>query len=78
MHLGKRTLLALHTWGVKLWCYVAVPYYPGGSLYARNPPVQKEVSIVCKRLLLKLTNTCSVDVRCFKADESISLLLGCL
>ena len=21
-----------------------VPYYPGGSLYARNPPVQKEVS----------------------------------
>lgn len=23
---------------------LAVPYYPGGSLYARNPPVQPEVS----------------------------------
>lgn len=25
---------------------LAVPYYPGGSLYARNPPVQKEVSLL--------------------------------
>ena len=26
---------------------LAVPYYPGGSLYARNPPVPKEVSPFC-------------------------------
>ena len=49
---------------------LAVPYYPGGSLYARNPPVQPEVSasrlfaclscFVClsHMVLVLLTYTC--------------------
>ncbi len=37
------SVLSCHQSGLLL---LAVPYYPGGSLYARNPPVQKEVSLL--------------------------------
>lgn len=36
---------AIHVYSVLTAVCTAVPYYPGGSLYARNPPVQKEVRL---------------------------------
>lgn len=50
---------------------IAVPYYPGGSLYARNPPVQPEVSlpsslgtamIAMHGITLLLFSLCAIDM----------------
>ena len=33
----------LHAKATESYLQSAVPYYPGGSLYARNPPFSKEL-----------------------------------